>query len=285
MKPTTALLLVLALNLSVSCAQAPREQTPVLRAAPAPAAPSPASGWKLAEAELSTPLGEGITYLRNHLELPGPERGRTATIHFVRFDSSRHQIKVVDRGPEAKRYRDLEDAMQQHGAVAGCNGGFFHPDYRPLGLVIADGERIHRFETSKLLSGLLLVDGRGPRLLRRAEFKDGPGITQLLQSGPYLVDRGSAVAGLSASPERNRTFIATDGKGEWLIGYTSRLSLADLGRILDDPALLSGFSVTRGLNLDGGSSSSLYVNRGPGKSPFYYRGFATVRNYLAVVPR
>lgn len=271
-----------------ACAQSPAPPPPLASPAPAASAAAPASPkspWKITATAGET-LAPGLTYLRNSLEKPAPDGPLRAVLHLVRFESSRYAIVVIDQGDtKPGRYRNLAEAMQRNGCVAGCNGGFFHPDFRPAGLVVADGTRINRFENAKLLSGLLAVDGKGPHLLRRAEFQDNPGITQLLQSGPYLVDRGRAVSGLSTSPLRTRTFIATDAHGAWAIGLCTRVSLADLGTILADSALTGGMRASRALNLDGGSSSALYFERGQAGSPHHHRSLGTVRNFVGIIPK
>ena len=212
---------------------------------------------------------------------------RRVTLDLVTFDPRSFTLTVVDQGAtDPPTHPSRAAAMQANFCVAGCNGGFFHPDNRPSGLVIAGGQRINRFEQAKLLSGVLLVDAKGPQILRRAEFKDHPGITALLQSGPFLVDGGTTVAGLSASPERRRTFLFTDGSHHWGLGLAGSSSLAELGLILAIPdATGSGCRVTRALNLDGGTSCGLYFDRGAGERDHAVEPFKRVRNFVGVAPR
>ncbi len=245
-----------------------------------------AAQWRLTAQTDSEPVGPGAAYVRKTIENSSGEDRKRATLHLVTFKSDRMHVKVIDQGPaKPGTYNGLADAMQKNFCVAGCNGGFFHPDFSPSGLVIADGKRFNRFQQAKLLSGVLVVDGKGPRILRRAEFKDHARIDQLLQSGPFLVDRGNAVAGLSTTSARSRTFILNDGKGGWALGLCTAITLADLGTVLADAAILSELRPARALNLDGGSSSSLYFNRGAGNKPFHYRGFARVRNFVGIAPK
>jgi hypothetical protein len=140
-----------------------------------------------------------------------PSDGRQVTAHLAFFTSRAFRLEVVDlgAGPEGT-YPTLGGALRAEGCVAGVNGGFFHPDWRPSGLMISRGSRTNQFETAKLLSGVVYSDGRGTHIVRRAQFQDHPGITALLQTGPYLVEGGQTVRGLSASDPRRRTFIATD---------------------------------------------------------------------------
>ena len=69
-----------------------------------------------------------------------PSDGRQVTAHLAFFTSRAFRLEVVDlgAGPEPT-YPTLGDAFRAQGCVAGVNGGFFHPDWRPSGLVISRG--------------------------------------------------------------------------------------------------------------------------------------------------
>lgn len=216
-----------------------------------------------------------------------PSDGRQVTAHLAFFTSRAFRLKVVDLGAAAEpAYSTLTDAFRAEGCAAGVNGGFFHPDWRPSGLVISEGRRINRFETAKLLSGVMYSDSRGIHLVRRTQFQDHPGITALLQSGPYLVEGGRAVRGLSASDPNRRTFIATDWRGHWVLGATlDSLSLAELAECLASPHALTPWRVERALNLDGGSSTGFFFDQGEGRAPVALDPWKRVRNLLGIAPR
>lgn len=216
-----------------------------------------------------------------------PSDGRQVRAHLAFFTSRAFRLEVVDlgAGPEPA-YPTLADAFRAVGAVAGVNGGFFHPDWRPSGLVISQGHRINTFETTRLLSGVIYGNARGIHLLRRAQFQDHPGISALVQSGPYLVEAGRAVRGLSKSDPNRRTFIATDWLGHWVLGATlSPLSLADLAECLASPNALAPWKVDRALNLDGGSSTGFFFDPGEGKAPVSLNPLKRVRNLIGITPR
>jgi uncharacterized protein YigE (DUF2233 family) len=197
------------------------------------------------------------------------------------------RLKVVDLGAGAEPvYPTLADGLRAAGCVAGVNGGFFHSDLRPAGLVIAEGRRINRFETAKLLSGVVYSDRQGTHLVRRAQFRDHPDITALLQRGPSLVAGARAVRGLSASDSSRRTFIATDAHGRWVLGATlSPLTLADLADCLAATGALIPWRVDRALNLDGGSSTGFYFDRRGGLAPVSLSPWKRVRDLLGIAPR
>ncbi len=212
----------------------------------------------------------------------------TRRIDLVWFHASEFTFKVIDNGPiETPHYPGLGAAMQAHGCLAGCNGGFFLKDHAPSGLMIADGTPIGRFGEGALLSGVLLSSGnRNPYLLRRAEY-DGAKYkaTDLIQAGPFLVDQGVTVRGLSPENSRRRTFILHDG-GKWFaMGLSDAFTLAELGQILARPDFSPSREIHRALNLDGGTSSGLYCERGSAGEPLLIEPYKTVRNFVGVVPR
>jgi hypothetical protein len=80
-----------------------------------------------------------------------PSDGRQVIAHLAFFTSRTFRQDVVDLGAGAEAaYPTLGDAFRAQGCVAGVNGGFFHPDWRPSGLVISRGIRINRFETGRI---------------------------------------------------------------------------------------------------------------------------------------
>lgn len=238
--------------------------------------PHTATAWSVDEIEK---LGgsDGVEHERRVLS-----RGsQKAILHVAYFDSTKHDLRVVDDG--ANRYSNLADAMARTGALAGVNGGYFHPDHSPIGLVVENGQEKNGRERASLLSGLLASNHDRIFLLRPDEFKYGPNTQQALQAGPYLVDRGIAVAGLNATRSARRTAILNDSQTRWAILISSSLTLAELGGILASEGTAVEFPVARALNLDGGSSTAFWVKKSP--APFYQREWVRVRNFVAIVPR
>jgi uncharacterized protein YigE (DUF2233 family) len=216
-----------------------------------------------------------------------PSDGKRVSAHMAFFDSRAYRLEIVDLGDGAQpAHPNLAEAFRANGCFAGVNGGFFHPDWQPAGLVISQGRRINRLQTARLLSGVVYSDDRGIHLRRRARFQDHPGITALLQTGPYLVEAGRPVKGLSDADSRRRTFIATDWRGHWVVGATSsRLTLAELAEWLASPDAVAGWRVDRAINLDGGTSTGFFFDRGPDSDPVLLEPGKRVRNLLGIAPR
>jgi hypothetical protein len=222
-------------------------------------------------------------------ELPGGAKAWQVTISGtvgnirvtgVSFSSAKATFRVVDNPPESRRA--FPGLVAQAGAFAGINGGYFHPDYRPLGLAMSGGKEIHGFEKAKLLSGVLAVRGSRIELVRSGAFKPGKDVQEVLQAGPWLVEKGLPVTGLNAERRARRSLVATDGKGNWAIVATGPLTLAETGEVLALPGV-AGWTVRDALNLDGGSSTALWAATQP--KPVEIFSFGSVRNYLAIVPR
>lgn len=239
------------------------------------------SAWQQLASD-TQPFGQGV-WLHDLQAIHRPTRSKSR-IRFVSFDSAHAAFRVVDQPAAHAGGAILMDQMRQTGALAGVNGGFFHPNFSPLGLMIADGRTSGSFTRSSLISGSVLMVGSEPHLVWNDEFPGSSGVTQLLQAGPRLVDKGAPVASLNTTRRADRTFVATDGGRTWLVGTASSVTLAELGELLGTPGLLAGTQVERALNLDGGRSSAFYA-RLPGGREINLPGWSTVRNYLAVVPR
>ena len=206
--------------------------------------------------------------------------GRSVEIHAVFFNVKQCSLRVVD---DAAGSATLATAMRAHGCLAGVNGGYFHPDRTPLGLVTSDGRQIHALERAKLLAGILVVKDGNPSLLRASEFSPDAVATQALQAGPFLVDRGVATRGLEALRRAERTVVATDGKGNWALIVCGPVTLAEMAAILTTPGIFPELRIERALNLDGGSSSGMWVDANP--KPFYIEEIKEVRNYLGIISK
>ena len=261
-------------------APAPKPAPPPPRPT-APAAPSyPRSGWMLARQPTGVPLMGGATLW----EVRATHAGKTVDCTAVVFDSRRFELRVIDQPNPNAGGRVIADAMRAHRASAGINGGFFTPTFDPLGLMIASGRTTGIFKTSGILSGAVMQFSSEPYILWNNEYQGSSGVTNLVQGGPRLVNSASPVGGLDHSKSSTRSFVASDGRHNWIIGTTGSTDLASLAEMLATPGIIPGVNVMRALNLDGGRSSAIWAAPANGRE-ISRPGWSTVRNYLAIVPR
>ncbi len=232
------------------------------------------AAWTFSDAE-ARPAPAGLDFTQRRAS----DGTDSAQLHIVSFAARTHTLAVMDN--PAGDF-DAAGAARKRGALAAVNGGYFHPDRTPLGLVVRQGVEIHPLEKARLLSGLVVVTNGAVALRRPAEFKASRAVGEALQAGPFLVDGGKAVAGLDRTRSAARTVVFTDGAGRCGVLICKSVTLAQMAALLATPGLLPAGKISRALNLDGGSSTALWVRGDP---PFYVREWKSVRNYLAIVPR
>ncbi len=201
------------------------------------------------------------------------------------FSAASHRLLVLDEGDGGKRYGSLEKALRAEHCVAGINGGYFGADAAasPLGLLRHGGKQVSPLATGSFtVAGVLYDTGRDIRLERSRKLTTAPSrMREAIQGGPFLVEHGRKVAGLNATRKARRSFVATDGKGNWCLGMSSSLTLDELAAWLASGTALGSFWVQAALNMDGGTSSAFWV-----ASPRVHQpGVKAVRNYIGVSPR
>ena len=270
----------------VSCAYqpqpvwtSPEPSLPPSQPQPPPNVVEAPANWRVIHEEAA-----GMSALASWRQLCVIGHEGEVTVSLVRFDDCHATLRVVDQ-PQSWTLSDtLGDSMRQAAAIAGVNGGYFQPDFTPLGLVIADGRRMGQFTRSALVSGMVRVIQGRPALVWNSESSCAEAASDLLQAGPRLLSGGQPITGLNASKTAARSFVATDGENGWLIGVTSPVSLHGLAELLATPGLVSGLRLDRALNLDGGRSTAFFARLNDGRE-INKPGWSTVRNYLALVPR
>ena len=189
---------------------------------------------------------------------------------------------MVDRETEPRA--DLDDAMAAGNFLAAVNGGYFDPEYRPIGLLIVDGKIVAPLQKARLLSGVLSSTGKKVQISRVSEFSLNQKPDAAVECGPMIVDDGKSVHGLESTKAARRTFAAVAATGDKAaIGFCSDVTLADLSNVLATLAI-PGFKIQRAINLDGGSSSAFWFKRANG-SVFSIGEQKTVRDFVAILPR
>lgn len=273
--------------------QSPATQstTGKIRKLPSAAAPHALTRYTLALLTLIALIALSSTPVQAHESFtrPAPGSGLAALlrgetrIEAVFFDAATTRLIVIDEG-SPKRYGNLREALRRHGCHAGINGGYFGADEHstPLGLIVHQGRRSNRLATGAFtVAGVLSDDGKTIRLERSKALRTPiSSMQEAIQGGPFLIERGTPVAGLNNTRRARRSFIATNGRGQWCIAVCSSITLHELAQWLQNGAL-GNFRVQTALNLDGGSSSALIDT----KSGLHIRNIKDVRTYIGLAPR
>lgn len=228
-----------------------------------------AGEWSLRESRVLGGSGNNLVCVRKVLE-------NGTTLYLVKFDGRSYGMKVLETARPS-----VAVALAANGCIAGVNGGYFHPGGAPLGLLAAGGRLLHPLERSRLLSGLVLYSKGRWRVLRVGEFSGKDSFESALQAGPFLVDQGKLVSGLNVSKRAARTVLLSDGANALGLLVCYSPTLDQMGRILLDKEVISEMPVRRALNLDGGSSTALWVQALGISKP----EFKPVSNALGIYPR
>ena len=212
------------------------------------------------------------------------------TISAVCFDDRKFQLTVADQADGCgSQWMDAKSAAMSCNGYAAINGGFFTPEGKPLGILVASGIKRGSLNQSSLGAGIFISSKNKSAILRREHYASSSvthNVENLLQAGPILIEHGKPTIGLSDNNARPRSFIAWDGKHHWAIGHIDSSTLAAAARALSETSLI-GFKASSVLNLDGGRSSDLWAGpRVPGGAKTH-RSFLNkpVRNYLVITSR
>ena len=214
------------------------------------------------------------------ITLPGETQ---PTLNLVCFKADKFKMLVVNN-PDPKKHLHIADMAKAAKAVAGCNGGYFDTKkFTPSGLGIAQGVGQGTFQSMGREGALFGVRNGVPFIAAENEFKPSPEISDLVQCGPMLVD-GRHFFHDDTDAANARTFVMTDGEGQWAIGNAAHLTLGEMAVLLARPGLIEGFNVRRAMNLDGGPSTGLWWQDSSGQE-HESRERWIVANMVLVAPK
>ncbi|RNF34906.1 phosphodiester glycosidase family protein [Paracoccus methylarcula] len=184
-------------------------------------------------------------------------------------------LKLWQDGADGKPLRNFGNVRKTLGAGESLsfamNAGMFHPDYRPVGLLIVDGKELSPITTAAgggnfgmLPNGVFCTGGTRPFQVieSRAFAKVRPDCRLATQSGPMLVIDGDLHPRFLVDSDsryvRNGVGVSPDGQKAWFVISDRPVTFHEFGRLFRD-----GLGVRDALYFDG-SISRLYapaVNR------------------------
>jgi uncharacterized protein YigE (DUF2233 family) len=182
-----------------------------------------------------------------------------APLVVARIDPAATQLRAI-YAPDQPRL--LRTWFEEQQPIIAINGGFFTEDFRTTALVISDGAASG--ESYAGFGGMLAVAPDGAisiRPLRDRPYDPNEPLNQAMQSFPMLVMPGGAPAPIEDDGARaRRTAVAQDRSGRLLLIVcpTSGFTLPGLAEWL----AASDLDIDVALNLDGGSSTGMFVKAG-----------------------
>ncbi|HUT53202.1 MAG TPA: phosphodiester glycosidase family protein [bacterium] len=241
-----------------------------------------------------TELEKGLQYTR--LEFTRQADGQNVMAAVLSVDPKKFRFSLLN-APEIQGQPSawVSDLAKKAGAVAAVNASFYLPEtYEPIGLLVARGKVIHPWHQAAG-SGIFWYDHSSAAIEWAKEYRDAWEQKELaIQAGPLIVEpKGEPGIYQDRQKYRSRTAIGLDPKGHVILLCTFRqgqeeldlsgLDLYELMEIARLPARHGGLGLDTVLNLDGGTSSALYL-----KLPqlqLEIKSTHPVRNAVAVIKK
>lgn len=179
--------------------------------------------------------------------------GTPVNIHALKVNLTQLQVKPIHT--PAKSY--VKSMAISHDALVVINANFFDPAGKPLGLLVADQTELNPFKNISWWSVLCLKNNSAQIFHSSVYQKDQ--CDNAIQAGPRLVVQG-AVPKLKENISK-KSAVGLNTKGEFFIIVTENiLPISLFAEVLRVKESEGGFELADALNLDGGSSTQIYVN-------------------------
>jgi uncharacterized protein YigE (DUF2233 family) len=204
----------------------------------------------------------GVRYLRRTTDLP-------CTIHALVVDLAADGVAIAAT-PHGDRWQPVGTWAHEGGMVAAINGGFWGSFARPDGVAVGGGE-LWPDVADDADYGFFAVDARGRATISAPEeivdvFPDD--LESAVSGRPLLVRDGAVDSvGLDAfEHSRNRhprtaVGVSRDGRTVYLVVADGRRAHSRGQNLYELSALMVELGAFAALNLDGGGSSTMYVER------------------------
>lgn len=178
-------------------------------------------------------------------------------LRIIRVDLEKFQVRILESRAWGVDRMEIKALAKKAHALAAINGGFFLPDYHPLGLLIVDGRKTNPLRKSDW--GIFLIQENRPRIIHTQEYHDEAKIIQALQVGPRLVVNGQETR-LKKQVAR-RSALGINMRNQLLLLNTEDTDVyaQDLARVFRLPESGGGLECPDALSLDGGPSAQMFA--------------------------
>ena len=200
-------------------------------------------------------IDEGFEF--RSVQFEGEPYESSIKLAILKIDLERFQVRVMDSRAFGAGRMPIKALAQKTQALAAVNGGFFFPDYRPLGLLIVDGREVNPLRNADW--GVFLIQNNQARIIHTREFQNHQSISQALQVGPRLVVDGRKLQMKRQVARRSALGITLGNRVILLNTAGSEVYAEDLARIFHLPESQGGLECRDAMTLDGGPSAQMYV--------------------------
>jgi uncharacterized protein YigE (DUF2233 family) len=200
-------------------------------------------------------VDEGFEYKSVRMEgLPYQSLMKLA---ILRISWEQFQVRILDSRSHGADRMEIKTLTRKAQALAGINGGFFLPGFRPLGLLIVDGKEANPLRKADW--GVFLVQDDRPRIIHTTEYQNGRNVSQALQVGPRLVVNGRELQMKKQIARRTALGLTLKNQVILLTTEDTDVYAQDLAHIFHLPEARGGLECREAMALDGGPSSQMYA--------------------------
>lgn len=198
-------------------------------------------------------VADGIQYKKEIIFRMDFEKPPHGVIHLFAIDPAKYRLGIITAKNLGMVNADARTMAKRSGALLAINGGFFSPEFDPLGLLVSNGRELNKMKKISWWHVFKTENGV-PSVIARDEYNASPNVEMAIEAGPRVLIGGIPAPKLKPSPAE-RTVIGRDKNGRIVIAVTERLSLT----LMELAKYLEADGCTDILNLDGGSSTQLYA--------------------------
>jgi uncharacterized protein YigE (DUF2233 family) len=222
-------------------------------------------------------LAPGLDYTRIT-----PSAQLPSYLHAFRIDLRHYRLELAFSEDYKNNINTVADLVKAHQAIVGVNGGFFSPEFKPLGLRVNQGTQ-HSPLRNISWWGIFFIKNKQPYITTQNDYHPDSNIKFAVQSGPRLIIDGKIP---SLKPgAANRTALGITKTGDVILLATENLPLTtlQLAQIMQAPTSEGGLNCINALNLDGGSSTQLYASID--NFQLDVPGYSTIADAVLIKPR
>ncbi len=201
-------------------------------------------------------------------------------IHVFRVDLAQNQMELAAAQAMFKTsHASIEQFAQKTKPIIALNGGFFDTQFKPMGLRINHQKQLTPLKPISWWGIFHIDQEQKPGLTSMRQFEPDSTLNFALQAGPRLIINGKIPHLKAGYAERSALGITKSGKV--IIVVTQNYPMTT--RMLAELMRSTPVNCLYALNLDGGSSSQLYVNSN--KLKMHSPGFTHISDAVIVKSR
>jgi uncharacterized protein YigE (DUF2233 family) len=199
-------------------------------------------------------------------------------IHVFRVDLRSNEFDLVTAKQLSQKHASIREFAQHSQALITLNGGFFDPNFQPLGLRV--GRKLQHSPLKRISWwGVFYINDQTPHLTSSRQYQQGKHVDFAVQSGPRLIIKGNIPSLKPGLAERSALGITSDGHIIILVTENTPMTTTALAKLMRAEPL----NCKSALNLDGGSSSQLITNIKT--LPINAQSFANISDAIVVKGR